>query len=72
LIGKSYRQTQRLLIKVKNQGMLGTKHGNYGKTPVNKTSPLIEVDIKTLFTNDYYDFNLTHFREMLIDKEGIF
>mgnify|MGYP001613970355 FL=1 len=72
LVGKSYRQTQRLLIKVKNQGMLGTKHGNYGKTPINKTSPLIEADIKTLFTNDYYDFNLTHFREMLIEKEGIF
>jgi len=51
--------------------MLGIKHGNTGKIPINKTSPLIEEDIKTLLKNDYYDFNLTHFREMLVEKEGI-
>jgi len=72
LLQKSYRQTQRLLRKVEDNGMLGTKHGNYGKTPCNKTSPLVEVDIKILLKNDYYDFNLTHFREMLMEKEGIF
>lgn len=46
--------------------MLGTKHGNTDKIPINKTSPLIEEDIKTLLLNDYYDFNLIHFREMLV------
>lgn len=71
LIKKSYRQTQRLVKKVENNGMLGTKHGNYGKAPCNKTSPLMAFDIKTLLEKDYYDFNLTHFREMLLEKEGI-
>jgi hypothetical protein len=33
---------------------------------------LIEADIKSLLSNDYYDFNLTHFREMIEEKEGIF
>lgn len=72
LIEKSYRQTQRLILKVKNQGMMGTKHGNYGRTPINKTPAFIEEDIKNLKRNDYYNFNLTHFREMLMEKEGIF
>ena len=71
LIQKSYRQSQRLVQKVKDKGMLGVKHGNYGNTPHNKTSSLIEADIKTLLKNDYYDFNLTHFREMILEKEGI-
>ena len=71
LIQKSYRQSQRLVEKVKNKGMLGIKHGNYGKIPYNKTSSLIETDVKTLLENDYYDFNLTHFKEMILEKEGI-
>lgn len=71
LISKSYRQCQRLVNQVKNQGMLGVKHGNLGKTPFNKTLPSIEADIKKLLKDDYCDFNLTHFREMLLEKEGI-
>jgi hypothetical protein len=71
LIGKSYRQSQRIVKKIKDKGMLGTKHGNWGLVPHNKTPKQIEDDIKSLLKNDYYDFNLTHFREMLLDKEGI-
>ncbi len=40
LIPKSYRQTQRLVNKIKFQGMAGIKHGNSGKTPYNKTRRL--------------------------------
>lgn len=68
---KSYRQSQRILEKVKELGMAGVRHGNSGKVPVNKTSSLIEEDVRSLLKNDYYDFNLTHFREMLIEKEGL-
>ncbi len=50
--------------------MLGTKHGNWGITPHNKTPKHVEEDIKSLLKNDYYDFNLTHFREMISEKEG--
>lgn len=71
LILKSYRQCQRLVKKVKTQGMIGVKHGNQGNTPHNKTSPEDELDIKNLLKNDYYDFNLTHFREMILKKEGM-
>ena len=71
LIPKSYRQTQRLINKVKLQGMAGIKHGNSGKTPYNKTPDQLESEVKSLLKNDYYDFNLTHFKEMIEDKEGI-
>ena len=71
LIPKSYRQTQRLINKVKLHGILGIKHGNNGKTPSNKTPHQFESEVKSLLKNDYYYFNLTHFREMIEDKEGI-
>lgn len=71
LIGKSYRQSQRLVQKVKKKGMSGVKHGNSGKLPHNKTTLILESDIRNLLKKDYYDFNLTHFREMLLEKEGI-
>jgi hypothetical protein len=71
LIQKSYRQSQRLVEKVRNKGMLGVKHGNFGKIPYNKTSLIVETDIKNLLRKDYYDFNLTHFREMILEKEGL-
>lgn len=71
LVKKSYRQTQRLLKKVRDKGMLGVKHGNFGKVPHNKTSALVEEDVRSLLKKDYYDFNLTHFRELLQEKEGL-
>lgn len=71
LTSKSYRQCQRLVKKVKDKGMLGVIHGNFGKVPHNKTSFHDELDIKNLLKNDYYDFNLTHFKEMILEKEGI-
>jgi len=71
LIDKSYRQSQRLIKKVRNSGMLGVKHGNLGKLPCNKTSATIEEDVRSLLKGEYYDFNLTHFKEMLSEKEGI-
>ena len=71
LIKKSYRQCQRIVTKVAKHGMLGVKHGNCNREPHNKTSALVVEDIRSLLKNDYYDFNLTHFREMLIEKEGI-
>jgi len=71
LLPKSYRQAQRILKKVELKSMAGVKHGNTGKLPHNKTCPVLESEIKSLLKNDYYDFNLTHFREMVEDKEGI-
>lgn len=71
LIEKSYRQARRIINGVRYKGMLGVKHGNFAKIPHNKTSSAVLDDVKSLLTYDYCDFNLTHFREMLVEKEGI-
>jgi hypothetical protein len=57
LINKSYRQTQRIVKRVKGEGILGVIHKNRGKAPVNKTSASLLDDILSLLKNDYYDFN---------------
>jgi len=71
LIDKSYRQSRRIIKKIKENGMSGVRHGNFNNIPHNKTNKSLSDDVKSLLENDYKDFNLTHFREMLIDKEGI-
>ena len=71
LINKSYRQAQRIVKKVEEKGMKGVKHGNSGKIPYNKTSAETEMDVHSLLKTYYYDFNLTHFKEMLESHEGI-
>ena len=53
LIGKSYSQSKRIIKKVKEQGMLGVKHGNAGNIPWNKTPPDLLEDVLNLLQNDY-------------------
>ena len=51
LNNKSYRQSQRIIKKVKEKGMKGIKHGNTGKIPHNKTSDLLMMDIRVFSVN---------------------
>ena len=70
-IGKSYRQARRIIQNVRSKDALGVLHGNKGKTPSNKTSESSENEVLLLLKTKYYDFNLTHFREMILEREGI-
>jgi len=70
-INKSYRQAQRVIKKIRDKDVLGALHGNKGRTPHNKTPTEIELKIIDLLKYKYTDFNLTHFREKLIEDEGI-
>lgn len=71
LSGKSYRQSQRIIKKVQDRNMLGVKHGNLGVVPSNKTATEMKEFVVQLYKNRFYDFNVTHFREKLIQEEGI-
>ena len=71
LIEKSYSTAQRIIKKIKKDGMLGVQHGNQGKVPWNKTPDELIEDVTNLLENDYNRFNLTHFKEMLEIHEGI-
>lgn len=70
-IGKSYRQSQRIVHKVRTTDTLGVFHGNAGKIPHNKTPQAIELKIIDLLKNRYRNFNLTHFNEMAKKFEGL-
>ncbi len=67
LIGKSYRQAQRIIKRIKEEDFMGVFHGNSGRTPHNKTPELVEAQIKDWLEYKYRGFNLTHFIEM-VDK----
>lgn len=70
-IGKSYRQSQRIVEKLRKDPFTGVFHGNTGKVPHNKTPQMIEDQIVDLLKHKYYDFNLTHFAEKLEEHEGL-
>lgn len=68
LLQKSYRQTRRIVSNVRKKGFLGVKHGNFGRTPINKKSGDFKKFVLDLLRETYFDFNLNHFREIL-EKE---
>lgn len=70
-IGKSYRQSQRIIHKVRTTDTMGVFHGNCGKIPHNKTPVDVEMKIIDLLKNRYRNFNLTHFNEMAKKYEGL-
>jgi len=70
-INKSYRQSQRIIQKIKKNGSLGVLHGNINRTPHNKTSQKLEEKLVDLLKNKYRNFNLTHFKEKIEELEDI-
>lgn len=71
LLQKSYRQTRRIVARIKKLGALGTKHGNFGRRPVNKTPDERRRLVLELLRDRYFDFNLAHFGEFLERDHGI-
>ena len=69
--GKSYRQSQRIIQRVRTTDGLGIFHGNCGRVPHNKTPIETELKIIDLLKNRYINFNLTHFNEMAKLHEGL-
>lgn len=71
LLGISPRQMKRLRRKMKERGVEGLMHGNWGKQAWNKTaSEKLEKVIK-LARGQYQGLNDTHFAEKLKEKEKI-
>jgi hypothetical protein len=71
LAGLSERQAFRKIKRIKEMDYLGALHGNTGNVPTNKTSSDFELKIMGLLKTKYQGFNLTHFREMLLDEENL-
>lgn len=71
ILGVSEKTIQRKTKKIRTQGMAGVKHGNLGNSPVNKHPDSLKQEILRLVRERYYDFNLFHAREMIIENHGL-
>lgn len=70
-INKSYRQAQRIINRVRQKDFGGVLHGNKGKTPYNKSPVELEKLIVHLLKTKYRGYNLTHFRETVLEAENL-
>lgn len=60
-----------LLGKLKAKGAAGLAHGNRGRSSAHRIPDSTRRHIVGLYRQKYSGFNLTHFREMLIEREGM-
>jgi len=70
-LGVSYRQALRLKAKVAAGGLPGLVHGNRGRAPVNQSDASLRTRVLALSKERYFDFNDSHFAELLAAEEGI-
>ena len=68
----STRQIFRLKKRLKEEGIQGLIHGNRGKLSPQGIPDTLTDTIDYLYRGKYEGFNLSHFTEMLEEKEGIF
>ena len=71
LVGCTERGAYKKLARIREMDYLGALHGNTSSIPVNKTRIDKEDVIVNLLKGKYEGFNLTHFREKLLEEEGI-
>jgi hypothetical protein len=60
-----------LVLKLQEDGAAGLAHGNRGRSPAHRIPDPARRHLVGLYRQKYSGFNLTHFREMLIDREGM-
>lgn len=71
LLDKAPRTIERYLQQMRLKGARFIFHGNKGKTPANKLSKDIEKSVKDLIKKKYYDFNISHMRERLLEDDAL-
>lgn len=67
----SERSVSRLARKIRSRGLLGIKHGNLGKQPINKISDDLKKFVINLLCTKYFDFNVKHFHEILVSEFNV-
>ncbi len=68
----SERQAKRIKARFLEWDLAGLVHGNRGKSPSNALSSSLKAKILCLHEEEYFDFNDTHYTEMLAEQDGIF
>ena len=70
-LGITDRWVRKLLLRMSRHGAAGLAHGNRGRTPTNRIPEELRDRILEFYRDPYEDFNLTHFREMLLEREHL-
>ena len=71
LLNRSRRTIERYLKRYRKIGIQFVVHQNTGKSPSNKTCDEIKRTVQNLIKKKYFDVNLTHLGELLVDNEQI-
>lgn len=71
LCGLSERSVARLTARVRSSGPLGVMHGNRGRRPANQAPEVVEAEMMELIKSRYYDFNIQHAWENLVEHHGL-
>lgn len=71
ILNISQRTLERYLSAYRAKGPLAVKHGNYQRSPHNKLSHGLKLRVQTLVKEKYFDFNMSHLLEKLVQNEEI-
>jgi transposase len=71
ILSLSERTITRKAKNIEIKGVLGVKHSNIGKDPVNKINNLLKETVLQLVRDIYFDFNISHCLEMLCKDNNI-
>jgi transposase len=71
LLGVSERAVTRRVAKLRAKGATGIKHGNRGRTPVNRLDEAMRTAAVELARTAYAAFNLAHCHERLVAEHGL-
>ena len=71
ILGVSLSTVTRWASQVREKGLLGVKHGNYGRTPANKIDGELKAKVVGLIKEQFFDFNMKHTLETLQNEYGI-
>src|SRR6266850_1787081 len=70
-LGITDRWIRKLLKRLKRRGVAGLVHGNRGRPSKRRIPESLRERIVQLYRDRYERFNLTHFREMLLERERV-
>ena len=71
LLKLSTRQISRIAKKISIEGIMGILHGNRNRTPTNKSQTSFKKQVLELVEKNYFDFNVTHCKEILLQNHEI-
>ena len=71
LLQVSERTVGRLIAQFRAEGISYIVHGNRNRAPANRTSDDVKKRVLTLVREKYFDFNMTHALQMILEETGV-